>query len=99
MPVNCELVHTHSSTLITPACGARHREPAGRLIRAAQLCLPCMQALTFLGAALSMPYPARARKPTFGSQLVAFFQFLRIARRALLSLYGARDQNQSNGSR
>lgn len=28
MPVNCELVHTHSSTLITPACGVRQREPA-----------------------------------------------------------------------
>lgn len=28
MPVNCELVHTHSSTLITLACGVRQREPA-----------------------------------------------------------------------
>lgn len=33
MPVNCELVHTHSSTLITPACGARQLEPA-RLLAA-----------------------------------------------------------------
>jgi hypothetical protein len=38
---------------------------------------------------------ARTLKTAFGSELLAPFQFLRIARRALLSLYSASDQSQA----
>ncbi|MET4608562.1 hypothetical protein ABIB90_008068 [Bradyrhizobium sp. JR4.1] len=51
-----------------------------------------------LCATLSLSFFARTRKTTFGSKLLALFQFLRVARRALLSLCSASDQSQSNGS-
>ncbi|MET4331968.1 hypothetical protein ABIB80_007830, partial [Bradyrhizobium sp. i1.15.2] len=51
-----------------------------------------------LCATLSLSSFARTRKTTFGSKLLALFQFLRVARRALLSLCSASDQSQSNGS-
>jgi hypothetical protein len=52
-----------------------------------------------LCATLSLSSSARTRKPTFGGELLAFFQFLRVARRALLSLYSASDQSQCNESK
>ena len=51
----------------------------------------------FLRATLPFHNSPGTRKTTFGSELPAFFQFLRVARCALLGLYSAGGQSQSNG--
>lgn len=59
-----------------------------------------MQAITNSRLRDLVPFLFRPpRKTTFGSELLAFFQFLRVARRALLSLYTASHQSQSKGSK
>ncbi|WP_314959537.1 hypothetical protein [Bradyrhizobium cosmicum] len=47
-------------------------------------------------AGLSLCSSARTRKTAFGSELLASFQLLRVARRALLSLYSAADQDEGS---
>lgn len=92
-----------NETLPGPLFRARQRLNIGRVGQLLATCLALSAAhaiddkLSFC-ATLSFHNSARTREATLGSELPALFQFLRVARRALLSLYSASDQNQSNGS-